>query len=157
MTALLQSIDRIEGRLSEFEGVYQTLGKAGIGLNILPVFVAPQEQKRDVSAAGVEMARENPLYCNRITTEVWRLGVILSGMHRRITVMRLGSAPDGFSRMQRLSAMHSAYRRVVMWYGFSTCGGSGCCTELRSASPIKRNWSTSWHAAMKSGLKYSKR
>ena len=48
----------IEGFLVGFEGVDQTLGKAGIGHDILPVFVAPREQKRAFLLPGNKIKRK---------------------------------------------------------------------------------------------------
>ena len=44
---------------------------------------------------------------------VGRLGAMLSGTHERSIAMKQVSAPGGCSRMQRSSAMHSAYRRAA--------------------------------------------
>ncbi len=50
---------RIEGFLTGFEGVDQTLVKADIGHDFLPVFVAPREQKRAFLLPGNKNTREN--------------------------------------------------------------------------------------------------
>ena len=48
----------IEGFLAGFEGVDLTLGKAGIGHDFLPEFVAPREQKRTFLLRGNKFMRE---------------------------------------------------------------------------------------------------
>ena len=48
----------IEGFFAGFEGVDLTLGKADIGHDILPIFVAPREQKRAFLLPGNKIVRE---------------------------------------------------------------------------------------------------
>ena len=49
----------IEGFLAGFEGVDLTLGKTGIGHDILPVFVAPQEQKGRFCYRAIKLREKN--------------------------------------------------------------------------------------------------
>ncbi len=51
-------VAEIEGFLAGFESVDQTLGKADIGYDFLPVFVAPREQKRAFLLPGNKITRE---------------------------------------------------------------------------------------------------
>ena len=58
----------IEGFLAGFESVDQTLGKADIGHDFLPVFVAPREQKRAFLLPGNKITRENMLLIQCVST-----------------------------------------------------------------------------------------
>ncbi len=59
----------IEGFLAGFEGVGLTLGKTGIGHDILPDFVAPREQKRAFLLRGNKITREKQYYNQSVSTK----------------------------------------------------------------------------------------
>ena len=72
-------VAEIEGFLAGFEGVDLTLGKTGIGHDILPVFVAPREQKRGFLLPGNKIMREKRYINQSVSTESAVIGVALAG------------------------------------------------------------------------------
>ena len=68
----------IESFLAGIEGVDLTLGKTGIGHDILPVFVAPREQKRAILLPGNKIMREKQYLNQSVITAGAETGVGLA-------------------------------------------------------------------------------